>query len=390
MLLSIFMDEWNVFSVPMLSIFLIRYFNADAAWTGLITGATLGGAAIGSILGGFMNDILGRRNMLIINNSLFIFASIMSFYSPNAFIFSLSRFIAGFPVGSDIPNAYSYIMESAQPGRREYFGTMNTEMATAAILSINLIVLLLLMAGFTLIIWKIVVLASIIPNFVLLINYKNFNNIKIKKHGYANFIKKLRLNSIKWHATLYSWLCGICSGVEVSTFAFFIPYIIAKLHIYGIIDSRLLIILVYSFGVPAGIIGPSMLPRLGLKKLGSYGFLISFISLIGSGLSIYMRYYYVTLLFMALFVFGNHWNNQPLITAQAVVSSKEYRGTATGLANFISQIPSFIAVLVFPSIVSIIGLGISTVLISMASLFGLIISLKVFVDVYKYSELELF
>lgn len=386
MLLSIFVDEWNVFTVPMLGIFLIRYFNADAAWTGILTGATLGGAAIGSILGGIINDSLGRRKSFLINNIIFIIAAIASLFSRNVLMFTVSRFIAGFPVGSDIPNVYSYIMESSSPGKREYFGTMNTEMATLAILSINSIILLMLLIHLSKIIWRLVIFSSVIPNIILLINYNRLDNISVNNHGYINFIKKLRENNLKWHATLYSWICGICSSVEVSTFAFFIPYIVTRLHIYNIIGSRIITLLIYAFGVPAGIIGPLMLPRLGLKRLGSYGFIIAFISLIGSGLSIYLGRYYITLIFMVIFIFGNHWNNQPLLTAQALVSSREYRGTAIGLSNFIGNVPSFLAVLAFPTIVSIIGLGIATMLISIASLTGIIVSSKVFIEIYRYTE----
>ena len=62
MILSIFIDEWNVFSVPMLSVFIERTFRFSSFTLGLMTGAIVRGAAIGSILGGLLPiDSVGRE-----------------------------------------------------------------------------------------------------------------------------------------------------------------------------------------------------------------------------------------------------------------------------------------------------------------------------------------
>ncbi len=77
MLVSLFVDEWNIFAVPMMSIFLAVYYNLSNIELGLITAATVGGASIGSILGGIINDRIGRKKGFYINIGLFIFSAIL-------------------------------------------------------------------------------------------------------------------------------------------------------------------------------------------------------------------------------------------------------------------------------------------------------------------------
>ena len=127
-MLSIFVDEWNVFSVPMLSAFIDVTFRFSSFTLGLITGAIVGDAAIGSLLGGFLTDKFGRKKIFIIS----AFASALS---NSLDLFLLLRFVTGIPVDSDLANGYAYIMESLPVKQREVMGTRNTLMASLAITS---------------------------------------------------------------------------------------------------------------------------------------------------------------------------------------------------------------------------------------------------------------
>ncbi len=392
MLISIFIDEWNVFSVTMLSIFLSSYFHFTTIDTGLIIGATTGGAAIGSLIGGVLTDKFGRKRIFFLNISIFIIASILSIFSPTIVFFIIARFIAGLPTGSDISNTYSYIMELFKPRKREVIGTKNTLMASYAILGINIAIIILLVLHIAYhLIWAITLGLPVLPAIILIVYSKKLEESKLwkdysgKKYTYAGFIRSLKKDRIKWHTTVYAWICGIASGIEVGTFAFFIPYIISLLHLSGILYSRLIIILVYSIGVPAGYLGPKLIPRLGLRRISYSGFSMSFIALVFSGLFLVMKLFIFVPVFMLLFVWGNHWNNQPIITSQAVVSSINYRGKATGFTNFILQLPAFLSITIFPFLFAVIGIGYSTIVISLSSLAGIIISKTVFKEIYGYS-----
>ncbi|WMT51084.1 MAG: MFS transporter [Ferroplasma sp.] len=389
MLLSLFIDEWNIFSVPMISIFMERSLNFGTDYLGIITGATVGGAAFGSILGGVLTDRAGRRKVFLFNVILFAVSSVMSALSPNVLYLSIFRFLAGIPAGSDIANVYSYIMESVEPGKREVTGSYNTLMATLAILGINTAVILLAISGSTsYYIWKIILLLPVFPSIALLSYYRHIPEStawKRRKHTYTDFFRKLRGSTVTWHTSLYSWLSGIASGIEVGTFAFFIPYIILRFGVPGLLYERLVIIGIYMIGVPAGYLGPRLLPMLGMRRVGYTGFSMSLSGLILSGISLIMHFFILLPAAMMIFVWGNHWNNQPIITSQALTAGTEFRGKATGFSNFLYMLPSFLTITVFPLMFSRIGIGYSTLVIALASLFGIVITLKLFHEVYGYT-----
>ncbi len=189
---------------------------------------------------------------------------------------------------------------------------------------------------------------------------------------------------MQWRTSIYSWCCGIASGIEVGTFAFFIPYIILKFGISGAINDRFIIIGIYSIGIPAGYLGPKILPKIGLRRLSYSGFALSFMGLVISGLALLFNLYIVLPASMMLFVWGNHWNNQPITTSQALVVDPELRGKAVGVSNFVYQLPSFLSISAFPVMFSIIGMGYSTLVVAIASLSGVIITLAIFREVFGY------
>ncbi len=390
MLTSLFIDEWNIFSIPMISVFLEHSLKFGMPLLGLVTGATVGGASIGSILGGYMVDRFGRRKLFFFNLILFLISAILSTFSINLTMLVIFRFLAGIPAGADISNVYSYIMETEKPGHREITGAYNTLMASMAILGLNGSVVILLISGLkATAIWKIAILLQIIPVLALLLSYKKIPESDIWKAGnktatYIDFFRKLRHNKVQWRTSLYSWCSGIASGIEVGTFAFFIPYIILKFGVSGAINDRFIIIGIYSIGIPAGYLGPKILPTIGLRKLSYSGFALSFAGLVISGLALLFNLYIVLPVSMMLFVWGNHWNNQPITTSQALIADPDLRGKAVGVSNFVYQLPSFLSISIFPIMFSVIGIGYSTLVVAIASFSGIVITLSVFREIFGY------
>ena len=390
MLTSLFVDEWNIFSIPMISIFVEHSLRFGTPMLGLVTGATVGGASIGSILGGYMVDRFGRRKLFLSNLILFLVSAILSAFSINLTMLVIFRFLAGIPAGADIANVYSYIMETEKPGHREVTGAYNTLMASMAILGLNGSVVILLISGLkATAIWEISILIQIIPVLILLLSYKKIPESDIWKAGsktatYIDFFRELRHNKVQWRTSLYSWCCGIASGIEVGTFAFFIPYIIFKFGISVEINDRFIIIGIYSVGIPAGYLGPKILPKIGLRKLSYSGFALSFAGLVISGLALLFNLYIILPVSMIVFVWGNHWNNQPITTSQALVADPDLRGKAVGISNFVYQLPSFLSISIFPIMFSVIGMGYSTLVVAIASFTGIVITLAIFREIFGY------
>ncbi len=392
MLISLIVDEWNVFLIPQTNLFVSSYFHLNSLSFGFVTGIVFAGAAIGSLIGGYFTDKFGRKLIFQVDMLVFIVAALVSVFSPNFMWFIGSRLVAGIAVGADIANVYAYIMETSKIGDREYTGSLNTLMASISILSINFVVLYMLTRGGpTSYIWKYPLIISAIPAAVGLSYSFKLKETTLWKKISSNTVDKkkisdLFINSLKRKTTLFTWVSGAASTIEIGTFAFFIPFIIGKLGISSPEIQRMIIILVYSFGIPAGYLGPVLLPRLGLRGLSYSGYIITIVSLVLSGLFLIEGEYLLVPFSMFMFVWGNHWNSQPILTSQALVSDTEFRGRSVGITNFISELPAFLSITFFPSLVDSFKLGPSTLLITLAPLAGLITAIFVFKEVYGYKE----
>lgn len=396
-LLSIFVDEWNYFSVPMVSIFIERFFQLNAYTLGLTTSAIVGGAAVGSIMGGWMTDRFGRKTVFLGNMVVFFISSVLTMLVSSSMLFIILRFITGIPVGSDLANGYPILMENLEPKRREKAGTKNTLMASMALVGINLIILAFLWLGRSdYYIWRSVIGISAIPAIICIllvhfIPYQTENMAGKKtsqesKTGFMDVFRQIHEDHVMRRTALFSWISGAASTMEVGTFAFFIPIIISNLGISSAIQSRSVILLVYSVGIPAGISGPALLSRIGLRKLSYSGYALTILAILGSGISLMLSLYYIVPLFVLIFVWGNHWNSQPILTSQSLVANPSIRGKATGITNFISLVPTFITVSLFPELVHELGLGLTTIMIVLAPISGMLASLAIFREVFGYSK----
>ncbi|GGM76503.1 MFS transporter [Thermogymnomonas acidicola] len=392
-LLAIFVDEWNYFSVPMLSAFIERGFHLGSLAMGLVTSAVIGGAAVGSLAGGYLTDALGRKRVFLLNMVLFAATGISTLFVRNFASLLALRAITGFPVGADLASGYAFLMETIRPGRREVTGTMNTLMASFAILSVNTIALLMMLTWpASAMDWRVPMALSALPALagaIMVLRVPETGQWRERMEERVTFramFRSIFSDQTRRRASVFSWISGAASTLEVGTFAFFIPVIVSGLGITGPIGSREVTIAIYSFGVPAGIAGPLLLPRLGLRKVSTVGYASTIVSLVGAGLSLVLRQYLLVPLFALLFVWGNHWNSQPTLTSQSMVADTGYRGKATGFSNFISLLPTFVTVSLFQGFVHSVGLGLATLAVSLAPAAGLLSSVLVFREIYGYSR----
>ncbi len=392
MLASILTDEWNIFLIPQTNLFIENIYRLSSLELGIITGIVILGAAVGSLLGGIFTDLFGRKKVFQIDMGLFIFSAIFSILSYDVFLLMISRLIAGIVVGADIANVYAYIMETEEPGKREYIGSLGPLIASFSILSINGIVLvLLLLKGSSLLIWDLSLLFSCIPATVSLalshgikesIPWKSESN---KNISFKKMFQKIRSKDKLRNTSIYSYISGVATTIEVGTFAFFIPFIVSKTGIYNEIQVRLIVLSIYAVGIPAGFTGARLVSRLGFKRITCYGYLMTLIALFFSAIFLIYQFYYIVPVTMMIFVWGNHWNSQPIIPSQAIVSNTEFRGKSIGITNFISEVPAFLSISIFPSFVNYVGLGISTIVICIAPIFGLMASLFIYKEIYGHT-----
>src|SRR5271170_2772552 len=117
MMASILVEAWDLYSIAFVLIFIREQFHPDPWLLGLAGAATQGGALIGALLGGWLSDKIGRRVMFLATMIMFIiFALIQAFVTSVGWLVVVRLFL-GIPLGSDISNGYTYIMESMPKGQ---------------------------------------------------------------------------------------------------------------------------------------------------------------------------------------------------------------------------------------------------------------------------------
>ncbi len=86
-------------------------FNLDTFWSGAIGASVMLGIFVGTIAGGYLTDLIGRRKMFIIDIVAIGVFSILSMFCSTPLELVLARFFIGVFVGADYPIATSLIAE---------------------------------------------------------------------------------------------------------------------------------------------------------------------------------------------------------------------------------------------------------------------------------------
>lgn len=86
-------------------------FGLDVGWTAAIGASAFVGIFVGTILGGYLTDIIGRKRMFTLDVIAIAVLSVLCFFMQGAFELVILRFLIGFFVGADYPIATSLIAE---------------------------------------------------------------------------------------------------------------------------------------------------------------------------------------------------------------------------------------------------------------------------------------
>ncbi|RLN62214.1 hypothetical protein BBJ29_002351 [Phytophthora kernoviae] len=86
------------------------------------------GAVIGSLVGGFVSDWIGRKPANLITAALFLGGSLLMTFAGSLRTMLVGRFIAGLAVGSSGPCVSTYVAEIAPPKTRGALVTINEVM----------------------------------------------------------------------------------------------------------------------------------------------------------------------------------------------------------------------------------------------------------------------
>jgi MFS family permease len=374
MMSSILVEAWDLYSIAFVLVFIKQQYNPEPLLLGLAAAGTQGGALIGALLGGWLSDKIGRRVMFLSTMIMFIVLALIQAVVPSVGWLVVVRLLLGIPLGSDISNGYTYIMESMPKGDREVMGNRWQFMfAVGEVLTLAVIAILLVARLPSEWIWRVTLALGAVPAFVILImrhdlpetavwliRHGRFKEAKAVSLGMYNdplamlpdrdidvpkprptaFLADISKDPIRWRATIYGWIACFCQGTEFSTFAFYLPVLFVTVGVSSVLGTDLVTMALYVVAAISGWVGPLLTPKIGHRG----------------------------------------------ITIPTVVAKPEYRGTASGFAYMFVKLPSFLAIFLFPALFTAIGQAGATLFIAIFPLIGLLSAIFILPEIYGYEH----
>jgi MFS family permease len=418
MMSSVLVEAWDLYSIAFVLVFIREQYHPGALLLGLAAAGTQGGAMVGALLGGWLSDKIGRRFMFLSTMVLFIVLALAQAFVTSVLWLVVVRFALGVPLGSDISNGYTYIMESMRKGDREVMGNRWQFMfAVGEVATLAVIAVFLVLNIDHELVWRITLGLGAVPALVILVmrhdlpetavwlvRHGRFREAKavtatmysdnlemlpdadivVPKPRPAAFLADISKDPIRWRATLYGWIACFAQGSEFSTFAFYIPVLFLMVGVSSLLGTDLVTMLLYIVAAISGWVGPMITPRIGHRGIGIAGFGIVLVSLLVAAWALYTGHTMVLPFAAAAMLWGHYWDASNCMTIPTMVARPEYRGTASGFAYMFVKLPSFLAIFLFPSLFAAVGQATATLMVAIFPLVGLLAAIFILPEVYGY------
>lgn len=420
MMSSILVEAWDLYSIAFVLVFIKDQYHPDPLLLGLAAAGTQGGALIGAVLGGWLSDKIGRRVMFLSTMILFIALALMQAFVTSVGWLVVVRFALGVPLGSDISNGYTYIMESMPKGKREVMGNRWQFMfAVGEVLTLAVIAIFLFAELPHELVWRITLGLGALPAFVILVmrhdlpetavwlvrqgrfreakqvSTKMFgdnldmlpdNDIVVPRPRPTAFLADIRKDPIRWRATLFGWIACFAQGSEFSTFAFYLPSLFVMVGVSSVLGVDLVTMALYVIAAISGWVGPLLTPKIGQRGISIAGFGIVLVSLLVAAGALYTGKIMILPFAAAAMLWGHYWDASNCMTIPTVVAKPEYRGTASGFAYMFVKLPSFLAIFLFPSLFAAVGQANATLFVAIFPLIGLLAAIFILPEVYGFEH----
>lgn len=418
MMASILVEAWDLYSIAFVLVFIKEQYNPDPLMLGLAAAGTQGGALIGALLGGWLSDKIGRRIMFLGTMILFIVLAVAQAFVTSVALLVVVRILLGIPLGSDISNGYTYIMESMPKGQREVMGNRWQFMfAVGEVLTLAVISIFIFANMNHELVWRVTLGLGAVPALVILlmrhdlpetavwlIQHGRFREAKqvamsmysdrldmlpdqdvtVEKPKPSAFLADLKKDPIRWRATVYGYIACFCQGAEFSTFGFYLPVIFLLVGVSSLLGTNLVLMGLFTLAGISGWIGPMITPKIGQRGIAIAGFAIVFVSLMVAAYGLHADIKWLLPVAAAGFLWGHYWDASNCMTIPTVVARPEYRGTASGFAYMFVKLPSFLAIFLFPSLFAATGQTVATLLVAIFPLIGLLSALFILPEIYGY------
>jgi MFS family permease len=420
MMSSILVEAWDLYSIAFVLIFIRDQFHPDPLLLGLAAAGTQGGAMVGALIGGWLSDKIGRRVMFLATMIMFIILALAQAFVPSVGWLVVVRFVLGVPLGSDISNGYTYIMESMPKGKREVMGNRWQFMfAVGEVLTLAVIAVFIVAELPHELIWRVTLGMGAIPAFIILVMRHDLpetavwlvrrgrfreakqvsadmfddrlemlpgEDVVVPQPRPGAFLADIRKDPIRWRATLFGWIACFAQASEFSTFAFYLPVLFVMVGVSSILGTDLVTMLLYIIAAISGWIGPMITPKIGQRGISIAGFAIVLVALLVAAWALYTGHTMVLPFAAAAMLWGHYWDASNCMTIPTVVAKPEYRGTASGFAYMFVKLPSFLAIFLFPTLFAAIGQANATLFVAIFPLIGLLAAIFVLPEMYGFEH----
>jgi MFS family permease len=420
MMSSILVEAWDLYSIAFVLVFIRDQYHPDPLLLGLAAAGTQGGALVGALIGGWLSDKIGRRVMFLATMIMFIILALAQAFVTSIGMLVVIRFFLGIPLGSDISNGYTYIMESMPKGKREVMGNRWQFMfAVGEVLTLAVIAIFLIANLPHEIVWRVTLGLGALPALVILLMRHDLpetavwlirqgrfreakhvtmqmygdrlemlpdHDVTVEKPRPTAFLADIRRDPIRWRATLYGWIACFAQGSEFSTFAFYLPVLFVMVGVSSMLGIDLVTMGLYVIAGIAGWVGPLITPKIGQRGIGIAGFGIVFLSLLVAAGALYTHTVWLLPFAAAAMLWGHYWDASNCMTIPTVVAKPEYRGTASGFAYMFVKLPSFLAIFLFPSLFAAVGQANATLFVAIFPLIGLLAAIFILPEIYGFEH----
>ena len=420
MMSSILVEAWDLYSIAFVLVFIREQYHPDPLLLGLAAAGTQGGALVGALIGGWLSDKIGRRVMFLATMALFIVLALLQAFVTSVAWLVVVRFALGVPLGSDISNGYTYIMESMPKGKREVMGNRWQFMfAVGEVMTLAVIAVFIVANLDHELIWRVTLALGAVPALIILlmrhdlpetavwlIRHGRFREAKqvsmqmfsdsldmlpnedvtVVKPRPTAFLADISKDPIRWRATLFGWIACFCQGSEFSTFAFYLPVLFVMVGVSSILGTDLVTMALFVVAAIAGWVGPLLTPTIGQRGISIAGFAIVLVSLLVAAWALYSGTTWVLPYAAATMLWGHYWDASNCMTIPTVVARPEYRGTASGFAYMFVKLPSFLAIFLFPSLFAAVGQATATLMVAIFPLVGLLAAIFILPEMYGYES----
>ncbi len=420
MMASILVEAWDLYSIAFVLVFIREQYHPDPLLLGLAAAGTQGGAIVGALLGGWLSDKIGRRVMFLATMALFIVLALAQAFVTSVGWLVVVRFVLGVPLGSDISNGYTYIMDSMPKGKREVMGNRWQFMfAVGEVLTLAVIAVFLIVELPHELVWRVTLGLGALPALIILLmrhdlpetavwlirngRFREAKRVSQQMYGDtlemlpdadtvvpkprpSAFLADIRKDPIRWRATLYGWIACFAQGSEFSTFAFYLPVLFVMVGVSSMLGIDLVTMALYVIAAISGWVGPMITPRIGQRGIAIAGFGIVLISLLFAAGALYTGHTMLLPVAAGAMLWGHYWDASNCMTIPTVVARPEYRGTASGFAYMFVKLPSFLAIFLFPALFTAIGQAGATLFVAIFPLIGLLAAIFVLPEVYGFEH----